>query len=393
MDTFKAKHNKVVELVKKRAEPAALQKEVDDLLDYKALAETSLGGPARYASKCEPRCSEFETLLARLIRENYLKRIRTDKKYDLTYVGEETKPRGTHVITNVSLNRDGKPEVVEVVYVMHQVGGDLEGRGHHHRWCQPRQELQVRVQQDPEGQGHQRAHLAAREQADRARGQEVSRGPVLRPTDVGHRIQDRRDAPRRATAPRPRPAALCPPRQAALDLHATLGLLVPQPWDRLQLRRASRARESSAARSPSPPGTPAALPRLAYLPEPCPGTPGGCSSVCLGPPATCAPDACRPVLIDSGTAITLLARRPRASPSRSGPASSCARPISCSPPRPTPGCWPDAVSPLPLRALTPVVRVPRRSRPRRSSHNLGLARRHSAAPGRRRRRHRRQPAA
>ncbi len=56
------------------------------------------------------------------------------------------------------------------------------------------------------------------------------------------------------------------------------------------------------------------LPRLAYLPEPCPGTPGGCSSVCLGPPAECAPDACRPVLIDSGTAITLLAgdlERPR----------------------------------------------------------------------------------
>lgn len=122
MDAFKAKHNKVVELVKKRAEPAALQKEVDDLLDYKALAETSLGGAARYASKCEPRCPEFEALLARLIRENYLKRIRTDKKYELAYIGEETKARGTHVITNVSLSRDGKPEVVEVVYVMHQVG-------------------------------------------------------------------------------------------------------------------------------------------------------------------------------------------------------------------------------------------------------------------------------
>ncbi len=123
LDAFKAKHNKVVELVKKRAEAAALQKEVDDLLDYKALAESSLGGAARYTSKCEPRCAEFETLLARLIRENYLKRIRTDKKYELAYVGEETKPRGTHVTTNVSLSRDGKPEVVEVVYVMDQVGG------------------------------------------------------------------------------------------------------------------------------------------------------------------------------------------------------------------------------------------------------------------------------
>ena len=123
MDTFKPRHGKVVELVKKRADVATLQKEVDALLDYKALAETSLGGPARYAAKCEPRCAEFEALLTRLIRENYLKRIRTDKKYELAYVGEETKPRGTHVITNVSLSRDGKPEVVEVVYVMHQVNG------------------------------------------------------------------------------------------------------------------------------------------------------------------------------------------------------------------------------------------------------------------------------
>lgn len=56
------------------------------------------------------------------------------------------------------------------------------------------------------------------------------------------------------------------------------------------------------------------LPRLAYLPEPCPGTAGGCASICLGPPADCDPDACRPVLIDSGTPITLLAgalTRPR----------------------------------------------------------------------------------
>ena len=49
------------------------------------------------------------------------------------------------------------------------------------------------------------------------------------------------------------------------------------------------------------------LPRLAYLPEPCPGSAGGCTSVCLGPPSECAAGACMPVLIDSGTAITMLA--------------------------------------------------------------------------------------
>jgi len=120
LDTFKARHGKVVELVKKGASNDVLQKEVDALLNYKALAETSLGGPARYAGKCAPRCAEFETLLARLIRENYLKRIRSDKKYDLTYLGEEVKTRGTNVLTQIALTRDGKPEVVEVVYVMEQ---------------------------------------------------------------------------------------------------------------------------------------------------------------------------------------------------------------------------------------------------------------------------------
>ncbi|WAS99160.1 MlaC/ttg2D family ABC transporter substrate-binding protein [Nannocystis punicea] len=120
---FKERHSKVLELVKKRADPEALAKEVDQLLDYKALAETSLGGAARYANKCAPRCAEFEALLTKLIRENYLKRIRTDKKYELTIVGEDAKVGGDiRVITNVALTRDGKPEVVEVVYVMHAVG-------------------------------------------------------------------------------------------------------------------------------------------------------------------------------------------------------------------------------------------------------------------------------
>ncbi|MBL9100849.1 MAG: hypothetical protein JNL82_07820 [Myxococcales bacterium] len=48
------------------------------------------------------------------------------------------------------------------------------------------------------------------------------------------------------------------------------------------------------------------VPRLAWLPEACPGTAGGCSEVCLGPPETCPADACLPVLVDSGTAITTL---------------------------------------------------------------------------------------
>ena len=122
METFKARHGAVIQLVKSKADTAKLEAEVDSLLDYHALAETSLGGPRRFAKRCEPRCDEFEVLLTRLIRENYLRRIRTDKEYELTYAGEEKRPRHHRVVTQIKHTKNGKEEVIEVVYVMHPVG-------------------------------------------------------------------------------------------------------------------------------------------------------------------------------------------------------------------------------------------------------------------------------
>lgn len=128
---------------------------------------------------------------------------------------------------------------------------------------------------------------------------------MLRPTLVGPRIQTRRDAPRRARAPRPRPAVVEP---------AAIRGLRSGPWCALILSLGTACNfdtvegEGEFGRSIAlASGDAVNLPRLAYLPEPCPGTPGGCSSVCVGPPSECPADACRPVLIDSGTAITLLA--------------------------------------------------------------------------------------
>jgi len=125
IDAFKTRHNAVINLVKTKADTDKLKAEVDNLLDYHALAETSLGGPRRFANRCAPRCDEFEALLTKLIRENYLRRIRTDKEYKLTYNGEEKRPRQqSRVITTIRHAKDGKEEVVEVVYVMHQVNDD-----------------------------------------------------------------------------------------------------------------------------------------------------------------------------------------------------------------------------------------------------------------------------
>ncbi|MEZ4453220.1 MAG: ABC transporter substrate-binding protein [Nannocystaceae bacterium] len=128
LDTFRAGHTKVVELVAKRADAAAIQKEVDGLLDYHALAEESLGGASRYAERCGTRCAEFEGLLARLIRENYLRRIRSDKEHSVQFLGEEARARGTKVRTVINYQKEGKDAVVEVDYVMHESDGRWQVR-------------------------------------------------------------------------------------------------------------------------------------------------------------------------------------------------------------------------------------------------------------------------
>lgn len=128
LDAFKAGHAKVVELVAKRAAGDAIQRQVDALLDYTALAQESLGGTARYAERCGTRCAEFEALLGRLIRENYLRRIRSDRAHQVDYLGEEARPKGTRVMTAIRYSKDGKDESVAVDYLMHEVDGRWQVR-------------------------------------------------------------------------------------------------------------------------------------------------------------------------------------------------------------------------------------------------------------------------
>lgn len=128
LDTFKAGHTKVVELVASGAKSDAIEREVDQLLDYRALARESLGGEARYAEACAARCAEFEALLTRLIRENYLRRLRSGGEHKVAYVGEEARTRGIVVKTTVTFARDGQQEVVAVDYLMHEADGRWQVR-------------------------------------------------------------------------------------------------------------------------------------------------------------------------------------------------------------------------------------------------------------------------
>ncbi len=119
MDTFKTRHAAVTKLVKKRASNGKMQSEIDQLLDYDALAKRSLGGKKRFAERCEDRCDEFKQALSRLIRENYLRIIRNGKDHDVVYLGQEEGRRGAfRVKTQVTVHAEGAPRVASVDYVM-----------------------------------------------------------------------------------------------------------------------------------------------------------------------------------------------------------------------------------------------------------------------------------
>lgn len=123
IDAFKAKHEAVIDLVKKKASDDKLQARVDGLLDYDWLATAALGGPSNYATVCATRCDEFQGLLTRLIRENYLRMIRRADGHPVDYVGQTAGKNGIYkVTTRVKVDKNGRQQTVTVEYVMHQSG-------------------------------------------------------------------------------------------------------------------------------------------------------------------------------------------------------------------------------------------------------------------------------
>lgn len=123
MAAFKAKHGQVIKLVKKKASASKIQKHVDGLLDYEWIATAALGGAQKYEQNCSPRCDEFETLLGRLIRENYLRLVRKAEAHPIEYVNEIKGRKGAvKVTTKVQIEKNGRTQKVEVAYVMHKTG-------------------------------------------------------------------------------------------------------------------------------------------------------------------------------------------------------------------------------------------------------------------------------
>jgi phospholipid transport system substrate-binding protein len=128
-EAFKAKHDAIIDLVNRDASDAALGNAIDSMLDYQYLAESSLGGPENYAEVCADRCAEFEALLTKLIRVNYLRLARQANAHPLQHLADEEGRNGVHkVTTKVKIEKNGREKLMTVEYVMHQVDGKWQVR-------------------------------------------------------------------------------------------------------------------------------------------------------------------------------------------------------------------------------------------------------------------------
>jgi phospholipid transport system substrate-binding protein len=117
MESFKSSHTAVLDLVHKKAGNAAVEKVVDAWFDYDGMAKDAIGSE----KKCEPRCDEYEALLARLIRQNYLKRINQADTGKIEFVGEDVRGKKAKVETKVTFEKDGAQQTLEIDYIVYLV--------------------------------------------------------------------------------------------------------------------------------------------------------------------------------------------------------------------------------------------------------------------------------
>lgn len=117
---MKAKQAELVSLVKKN-DNAKLDRAFDDILDYSALAQESLG--ELWGERTATERADFQKLLTELVRGAYRKSIKRTLSYDVEYKGETQIESGTLVRTVAKSRENAREEPISLDYGMHEVGG------------------------------------------------------------------------------------------------------------------------------------------------------------------------------------------------------------------------------------------------------------------------------
>jgi phospholipid transport system substrate-binding protein len=120
-DFVKAKQAELTKLVKAGKPDAEVDKVFDQVLDYRILAEASLG--EHWAGRTPAERDEFTALLSKLVRASYRKNLKKTLGYDVTYKGTEKGKDGEVVRTIAKNVKDAREEPLSIDYVVRSEGG------------------------------------------------------------------------------------------------------------------------------------------------------------------------------------------------------------------------------------------------------------------------------
>ena len=115
-DLVKTKQTTLFQLMKQdsagnNAKVSAL---FDEMLDYKALAEASLG--SEWAARTDAEKAEFSELLKQLVRRAYERNLRKTLNFDIQYVEEKAKGEAMVVTTRAVSKTNKREEPIEIAY-------------------------------------------------------------------------------------------------------------------------------------------------------------------------------------------------------------------------------------------------------------------------------------
>lgn len=93
----------------------------DGMLDYRTLAQESLGN--HWADRTDAEKKEFEEILQSLVRNAYRKNLQKTLDYEIQYTGHGAAKKGVVVRTVAKSRSNKREEPVGIDYVMHKVDG------------------------------------------------------------------------------------------------------------------------------------------------------------------------------------------------------------------------------------------------------------------------------
>lgn len=96
---------------------------VRSLLDVDELGREALKN--HWAKATAAQQTEYLALLRAIIEGEYIKGLRANVAYTVTYKGETTSGSDTTVATEIAATRKGRPLRIKVDYVLHKAGGAL----------------------------------------------------------------------------------------------------------------------------------------------------------------------------------------------------------------------------------------------------------------------------